>query len=72
MSDCPIAAKSRCTAFARRNGSVFGVGPRHCVTVGGPSSLHVLLAIVVIACVVIGPIAVAIHLARSARQTPAA
>jgi uncharacterized membrane protein len=66
-----VAAKSRCMTFARRNGSFFGVGPRHCVTVGGPSSLHVFLTVVLIACVVIGPILVAVHLTRNARQAPA-
>ncbi|HTU27993.1 MAG TPA: hypothetical protein VMF07_01340 [Solirubrobacteraceae bacterium] len=66
-----VAAKSRCVTVARRNGSAFGVGSRHCVLVGGPSSLHVLLAIVLIACVVIGPILVAVHLARSAGRAPA-
>jgi uncharacterized membrane protein len=64
-----VAAKTRCTNFAQSNGSL--VGPRHCVTVGGPSPLHVVLAVVLVACVVIAPILVAIHLARSAGRAPA-
>jgi uncharacterized membrane protein len=61
-----VGTKSRCMSFGRRNGAIFAPGSQHCVTVGGPSALHVLAAIVLIALVVVGPILVAIHLARSA------
>jgi hypothetical protein len=67
-----VGPKSRCASFARRNGGVLFPGSRHCVSVGGPSSLHVLLAGLLVALVVVGPILVAAHLARSAGRAPAA
>jgi len=61
-----VGTKSRCTSFGDSNGGFFAPGPQHCVTVGGPNALHVLAAIVLVGLVVVGPILVAIHLARSA------
>jgi hypothetical protein len=61
------ASKTRCAGYARGSGAAIGSGVQRCVSVGGPSTPHELLAIVLVAIVIAGPIAVAIHLARSAR-----
>jgi hypothetical protein len=45
---------------------VFEPGRMHCVNVGGPSSLHHVLGIVLIIVVIAGPILTAIYLSRRA------
>jgi hypothetical protein len=65
------ATKTRCVTAVGSSGGVFPPGTHHCFNVGGPSPLHVVIAIVLVAFVVAGPIAVAIHLARSAGRAPA-
>jgi hypothetical protein len=60
------AAKTRCATYTRSAAGSFGLGARHCVSVGGPSTSHEILAIVLVAIVIVAPIAVAVHLARSA------
>jgi hypothetical protein len=65
------ATKTRCVTAVRSSSGVLPPGTHHCFNVGGPSSLHVVIVIVLVAFVVVGPIAVAIHLARSASPAPA-
>jgi hypothetical protein len=65
------ATKTRCATYTRAAGGAFGPGARHCVSVGGASPSHTLVTAVLLAIVIAGPIAVAVHLARSAGRAPA-
>jgi hypothetical protein len=62
------ATKTRCVSYARASGAALSSGAGHCVNVGRPSTPHDVVAVVVVTIIIAGPIAVAIHLARSARS----
>ena len=60
------AAKTRCRTYTHTAAGAFGPSLQRCVQVGRTAPSHVVLTVVLLAIVIAGPIAVAIHLARSA------
>jgi Mn2+/Fe2+ NRAMP family transporter len=55
-----------CSGTATEVSPVFKPGHMHCVTTGGPSTAHTVLAVILLVVAVVGPIFTAIHLSRRA------